>query len=227
MLDGDGALIQFQIWIRSGAAIFAKSQGLRSYYPVGFTSLYAASLRNVVVGLGDGDGGGRNNPSSQPQSPVVLHLPIQSEVVKGGMMTVTILGDRKFPERYGNGWSFTDPSTDTAYNDYNKKNVFQPSIRSEFRISSSSVTAVTIRTPNELSRYYRTINRIDCYSSPRPCRIPLVIYRGAKILTALSYSRKSPPLPPWSTLCSPTGRRTHPQLRDVPFRSTLPHPFFE
>lgn len=105
----NGSVIEILLWIRSGAAIFAKSRGLRSYYTVGSASLWVSSLLQ--------------------RTPNVLTIPLQSQVVHDGMVTITVLNDRKFPPLRGNGWSMTDPKTDTAYSHIpGKKILFNPTL---------------------------------------------------------------------------------------------------
>lgn len=96
-----GAVVQFHLWMRSGAAIFSKSRALRKYLHVGSSTLRLAHLAQVT----------------QPtfKQPAVISIPLQSAVVRLGKMTLTIVPDTKFPNLCGNGWSLSDPSTDTAY----------------------------------------------------------------------------------------------------------------
>ena len=97
--------IKFNIWMRSGAAIFAKNRALRKYYSLGNTMLNIPTLIQVI----------------QPkQYPVSMELPVQSPFIHSGdgKMTIMIIPDTKFPPLCGNGWSLTDPRVDTAYSDH-------------------------------------------------------------------------------------------------------------
>lgn len=94
-------VIQFNIWVRSGAAIFAKSRALRRYYSAGSATLLMANAIQAI----------------QPklQSPITLSVPVQSSVITDGKIMMTLIPDTKFPPLCGNGWSLSDPRTDTAY----------------------------------------------------------------------------------------------------------------
>jgi len=96
-----GTVIQFYIWMRSGAAIFAKNRALRRYYSVGNAMLRIANLAQAMQPKFDG--------------PIVMTLPVQSSVINEGFMTMIFTRDTKFPALCGNGWSLSDPRTDTAY----------------------------------------------------------------------------------------------------------------
>jgi hypothetical protein len=105
VIDADssnsGSVLQLHLWMRSGAAIFAKNRALRKYVFVGTSTLHVAHLAQQI----------------QPTftRPFQLTLPLQSSVINSGKMTVTGLPDTKFPSLCGCGWSLSDPRTDTAY----------------------------------------------------------------------------------------------------------------
>ena len=93
--------IQFKIYMRSNAAVFAKNRALRRYYNAGSCAMRIGSLVQAM----------------QPKlvQPVVLSLPIQSTVIQNGNMQMIVIPDTKFAPLCGNGWSITDPRTDTGY----------------------------------------------------------------------------------------------------------------
>mmetsp|Transcript_17287 Transcript_17287/g.25857 ORF Transcript_17287/g.25857 Transcript_17287/m.25857 type:complete len:1239 (-) Transcript_17287:909-4625(-) len=134
VLDPDvvngGAVIQFHLWMRSGAAIFTKSRALRKYLFVGSTTLPLAHLVQQI----------------QPKfdQPFGMVLPLQSTVVTAGKMTMIALPDTKFPSLCGNGWSLSDPRTDTAYTSlHNKRILFNPPLDQNYSFPFSKNTVFT------------------------------------------------------------------------------------
>eukprot|EP00554_Chaetoceros_debilis_P000261 CAMPEP_0194084706 /NCGR_PEP_ID=MMETSP0149-20130528/14552_1 /TAXON_ID=122233 /ORGANISM="Chaetoceros debilis, Strain MM31A-1" /LENGTH=1268 /DNA_ID=CAMNT_0038767435 /DNA_START=399 /DNA_END=4205 /DNA_ORIENTATION=+ len=108
-----GSDIQFHLWMRSGAAIFAKNRALRRYVWVGSSTLrlatYGQMLRPVFT------------------RPFAISLSLQSTVVVGGAMNLTAVPDKKFPALCGIGWSLTEPRIDTAYISVpGKRKLFNP-----------------------------------------------------------------------------------------------------
>jgi len=80
--------ITVQLYIRSGAAL-AKGK----HYLLGQVSLNTVSLQQ----------------SLQQQSPTLLTLPLQSQVVVDGQVFLCVTNDLKFPLLFQRGWSMTDP----------------------------------------------------------------------------------------------------------------------
>lgn len=120
-----GAVVQFYVWMRSGATIFAKNRALRKYVFVGSSTLRLAELAQQV----------------QPkfERPVIMTMPLQSVVVSSGEMTATIISDTKFPSLCGNGWSLSDPRTDTAYSRIpGKRIIFNPPLEQNYSFSLPS-----------------------------------------------------------------------------------------
>ncbi len=97
-----GQAIQFHLWMRSGASLFAKNRALRRYVWVGSSLL---GLDNFTKQI-------------QPklEKPFAMTLPFNSTFVHGGEMNLTVVPDTKFPALCGIGWSLSEPRTDTAYN---------------------------------------------------------------------------------------------------------------
>jgi hypothetical protein len=96
-----GLNIEFKLWMRSNAAIFAKNRALRRYYSAGSAMLRLGNLMQVI--------------KPNLVQPVILSVPVQSTVINGGKLTLVAMPDTKFPQLCGNGWSLSDPRTDTAY----------------------------------------------------------------------------------------------------------------
>ncbi len=104
--------VKFNLWIRSGAAIFAKNRALRRYYSAGNASLQIGSLVQAV---------------KPKQFPIMMTLPIQSNIIIDGKLTMTVVPDTKFPPMCGNGWSLSDPKIDSAYKPIvGKRQLFNP-----------------------------------------------------------------------------------------------------
>jgi hypothetical protein len=95
-------VVQFHLWMRSGAAIFAKNRALRKYLYVGSSMLYLEHLSQQI-----------HWPNFD--RPVTFVLPLQSTMAPMGKMTMLAFPDSKFPSLCGIGWSLSDPRTDTAY----------------------------------------------------------------------------------------------------------------
>ena len=129
-----GAAIQFYLWIRSGAAIFAKNRALRKYGFVGSSTLRLAHLLQQIQQI-------------QPKfdRPFGMVLPLQSAVVTAGKMIMIALPDTKFPSLCGNGWSISDPRTDTAYTTslHNKRILFNPPLDQSYAFPFSKKTVFT------------------------------------------------------------------------------------
>lgn len=126
-----GAVVQFHLWMRSGAAIFAKNRALRKYVFVGSSTLRVEEVARQI----------------QPKfdCPVLLKMPLQSTVVPLGQVTVTILPDTKNPNLCGQGWSLSDPRTDTAYNPIpGKRMIFNPPLDAGFAFGTKNSPASTI-----------------------------------------------------------------------------------
>jgi hypothetical protein len=100
---GAPPVIQFHLWMRSGAAIFAKNRALRKYLHVGNSMLFLDHLSQQI-----------HWPNFD--RPVTFVLPLQSAIAPMGKMTMLAFPDAKFPSLCGIGWSLSDPRTDTAYN---------------------------------------------------------------------------------------------------------------
>ena len=125
-----GAVIQFHLWMRSGAAIFTKNRALRKYLLVGSSVLPLAQLSQDMQPAFD--------------RPVVMTLPMQSIVVTAGKMTLIALPDTKFPQLCGNGYSLTDPRTDTAYTSLpNKRILFNAPLDQSYAFPFSKNTVLT------------------------------------------------------------------------------------
>lgn len=133
-----GAVVQFYLWMRSGAAIFAKNRALRKYVFVGSSTLRLAQLTQKV----------------QPkfEKPVIMAMPLQSTVAPSGKMTATIIPDTKFPSLCGNGWSLTDPRTDTAYSTIpGKRKLFNLPLEQNYSFSLPKVPGSTILTTERVT----------------------------------------------------------------------------
>eukprot|EP00557_Chaetoceros_sp_GSL56_P012218 CAMPEP_0176484674 /NCGR_PEP_ID=MMETSP0200_2-20121128/4582_1 /TAXON_ID=947934 /ORGANISM="Chaetoceros sp., Strain GSL56" /LENGTH=1308 /DNA_ID=CAMNT_0017881167 /DNA_START=165 /DNA_END=4091 /DNA_ORIENTATION=+ len=100
----NNTVIQFHLWMRSGAAIFAKNRALRKYLFVGTSTLFMdQQFLSQQIHWPKFD------------RPVSIVLPLQSVVAPLGKMTMLAFPDTKFPSLCGIGWSLSDPRTDTAY----------------------------------------------------------------------------------------------------------------
>ncbi len=102
-----GQSIQFHLWMRSGASLFAKNRALRRYVWVGSSLLGLDSFAKQI----------------QPklEKPFAMTIPFNSTFVHGGEMNLTVVPDTKFPTFCGIGWSLSEPRTDTAYNNVSGK----------------------------------------------------------------------------------------------------------
>ena len=116
-----GGIVQFKLWIRSGAAIFARNRGLRRYYDVGTATLRLGALKKAI------------KQQESKQHHATMSMPLLSTLVVDGQVTVTAMKDLKFPPFCGSGWTLTDPRTDTGYTTDGKKRIlFNPPLDQSF-----------------------------------------------------------------------------------------------
>ena len=80
--------VTLQLYIRSGAAL-AKSK----HYLLGFITLNVPHLQQALL----------------QQHTTLMTLPLQSQVIVDGQVTICATNNLKFPTLYGRGWSMTDP----------------------------------------------------------------------------------------------------------------------
>ena len=131
-----GGMVQFKLWIRSGAAIFARNRGLRRYYDVGTATLRLAALKKAI------------KQEESKQHHAAMSLPLLSTLVVDGQVAVTVMRDMKFPPFCGSGWALTDPRTDTAYTtDGKKRMLFNPPLDQSYVFPIPKTSGVA-STPN-------------------------------------------------------------------------------
>jgi len=124
-----GDVIQLQLWIRSGATIFAKNKALRSYYSIGTATLRVSQLANYYTN----------------KSEITLNL--HSTVATNAQVTLVPLPDTKHPSLCGMGWSLSDPRTDTAYSFItNQKKLFNAPLEQSYVFDSPKTNTTLFTT---------------------------------------------------------------------------------